>query len=314
MAFLRFCLKNHSRLRGLTLQGEQPAIVMPQLPAYHSGREPEQIPPSSCWPSWWRRAPPWPSRPAPTTGVRRLPGDVEKPEPPPSSPSSPAPSAQERPPSAAPAPSTQAVAASPLSAAEIAAFTTALKAIDDSRWADAKGSRRQLPQHAARPLRRLEHPAGAPRTESELRRDMAVPARTADWPEPEVLRRQAEERIGPETPATEVVRYFTAFPPLTSTATCAGWRPPPRGGAQRRPPFRPRHLAECDAGAIRTRRLPQSVRPVPHRGRPGRPLRPYLREGRPQVPATWCRNCAGLSAVANARLAMANRAADAATS
>ncbi len=32
-----------------------------------------------------------------------------------------------------------------------------------------------------------------------------------------MLRRQAEDRIGPETPATEVVRYFTAFPPLTST-------------------------------------------------------------------------------------------------
>ncbi|MBI3196228.1 MAG: lytic transglycosylase domain-containing protein [Rhodospirillales bacterium] len=38
-----------------------------------------------------------------------------------------------------------------------------------------------------------------------------------DWPEPEVLRRQAEERIGPETPASDVFRYFTAFPPLTST-------------------------------------------------------------------------------------------------
>ena len=30
------------------------------------------------------------------------------------------------------------------------------------------------------------------------------------------LRRQAEDRLGPDVPPTEVYRYFTAFPPLTS--------------------------------------------------------------------------------------------------
>ena len=57
----------------------------------------------------------------------------------------------------------------------------------------------------------------APRTEASFAATWRFLREQPDWPEPEVLRRQAEERIGPETPASEVVRYFTAFPPLTST-------------------------------------------------------------------------------------------------
>jgi hypothetical protein len=39
MASSDFSLTIHFRLRGLALQGEQLAIVMPQLPAYDSWRE-----------------------------------------------------------------------------------------------------------------------------------------------------------------------------------------------------------------------------------------------------------------------------------
>lgn len=153
----------------------------------------------------------------PTTGVRRLPGDVEKPSPPPSTaPSSASPVQGSAPPPAA-APSAQAVAANPLNAAEIAAFTAALKAIDDSRWADARAAvanfrNTLLDRYVAWSILRA-----APRTEASFAATWRFLREQPDWPEPEVLRRQAEERIGPETPAAEVVRYFTAFPPLTST-------------------------------------------------------------------------------------------------
>ena len=56
----------------------------------------------------------------------------------------------------------------------------------------------------------------APRTDADFASTWRFLRDNPDWPEPEVLRRQAEDRIGPDTPAGEVVRYFTAFPPLTS--------------------------------------------------------------------------------------------------
>ena len=156
---------------------------------------------------------------APTTGVRRLPGDVEKPSPPPSPAPSPAPSVQgsSPPPAAATPPPGPAVAANPLNAAETAAFTAALKAIDDNRWADAQAAvanfrNTLLDRYVAWSILRA-----APRTEASFAATWRFLREQPDWPEPEVLRRQAEERIGPETPASEVVRYFTAFPPLTST-------------------------------------------------------------------------------------------------
>ncbi len=153
----------------------------------------------------------------PTTGVRRLPGDVEKPSPPPSPAPPSASSVQGSAPSPAAATPAPSVAASPLNAAEIAAFTAALKSIDDSRWADARAAvanfrNTLLDRYVAWSILRA-----APRTEASFAATWRFLREQPDWPEPEVLRRQAEERIGPETPAAEVVRYFAAFPPLTST-------------------------------------------------------------------------------------------------
>lgn len=251
---------------------------------------------------------------APTTGVRRLPGDVEKPEPPPSSPSPPAPSAQGRPPSAAPAPSTQAVAASPLNAAEIAAFTTALKAIDDGRWADARAAvanfrNTLLDRYVAWSILRA-----APRTEANFAATWRFLREQPDWPEPEVLRRQAEERIGPETPATEVVRYFTAFPPLTSTghmrrleaAATAAPNDVPRFA---RDTWQNATLRNSDENDF-LNRYAQFLTGADQVARFDR----ILREGRPQVARDLVPKLPpDYLAVANARLAMANRAADAAT-
>ncbi len=153
---------------------------------------------------------------APTTGVRRLPADAGKA--PAASPS--APSVQDgntAPVATPPAESQPATAARPLNAAEAAAFVAALKAIDENRWADARAAvanfrHTLLDRYVAWSVLRA-----APRTEASFADTWRFLREQPDWPEPEVLRRQAEERIGPETPATEVVRYFTAFPPLTST-------------------------------------------------------------------------------------------------
>lgn len=248
---------------------------------------------------------------APTTGLRRLPSDVEKPEPPPSSTPSSAPSVQGTGSSAPPA---QAVAATPLSPAEIAAFTTALKAIDDSRWADARAAvanfrNTLLDRYVAWSILRA-----APRTEASFAATWRFLREQPDWPEPEVLRRQAEERIGPETPATEVVRYFTAFPPLTSTGhmrrlEAAGAAAPNDVARFARDTWQNATLRSSDENDFLNRYAqfltgPDQVARFDRILREGR--HPVARDLVPKLPPDYL-------PVANARLAMATRAADAAT-
>ncbi|MGZ5901633.1 MAG: lytic transglycosylase domain-containing protein [Reyranella sp.] len=104
----------------------------------------------------------------------------------------------------------------PLSDAEAASFAAALKAIDEGRYADA----RPMVANFRNPLLSRYVDWSILRTATKADAGFASTWRflrdNPDWPEPEVLRRQAEDRIGPETPAGDVVRYFTAFPPLTS--------------------------------------------------------------------------------------------------
>ncbi|WP_421997777.1 transglycosylase SLT domain-containing protein [Reyranella sp.] len=107
--------------------------------------------------------------------------------------------------------------AKPLTPAEAAAFAAALKALDDGRLTDARAavaSFRQplLDRYVAWSILRT-----APRGEASFADTWRFLRENPDWPEPEVLRRQAEDRLAPEIPAAEVHRYFTAFPPLTST-------------------------------------------------------------------------------------------------
>ena len=251
---------------------------------------------------------------APTTGVRRLPGDVEQPSPPPTLAPSSASSVQGSAPSQAPAPPAQAAAASPLNAAEIAAFTAALKAIDDSRWADARAAvanfrNTLLDRYVAWSILRA-----APRTEASFAATWRFLREQPDWPEPEVLRRQAEDRIGPETPATEVVRYFTAFPPLTSTGhmrrlEAAGTAAPKDVARFARDTWQNATLRNADENDFLNRYAqfltgPDQVARFDRILREGRPL--VARDLVPKLPPDYL-------PVANARLAMAARAADAAT-
>lgn len=122
-------------------------------------------------------------------------------------------------PVATPGPSAAAPAVGPykpLTEAEAAAFASALKAIDQGRYGDA----RAMVANFGNPLlaRYIDWSIlrTAPRTEATFPATWRFLRENPDWPEPEVLRRQAEDRIGPEHSPGEVVRYFTAFPPLTS--------------------------------------------------------------------------------------------------
>ncbi len=106
--------------------------------------------------------------------------------------------------------------AKPLAPAEAAALAAALKAIDEGRWADARAAVAPfrlplLDRYVEWSILRI-----APKPDASFAATWRFLRESPDWPEPEVLRRQAEDRIGPEVPPTEVFRYFTAFPPLTS--------------------------------------------------------------------------------------------------
>jgi soluble lytic murein transglycosylase len=166
-----------------------------------------------------------PASGAPDTGIRRVPngGSTAAPAPKPAVP----PAAAAQPisegtgiiPPPAPSETAQALSGSakPLTPAEAASLAAAIKAVDESRWADARAAvanfrHTLLDRYVEWSILRV-----APRTEASFANTWRFLREQPDWPEPEVLRRQAEDRIGPETPPSEVFRYFTAFPPLTST-------------------------------------------------------------------------------------------------
>jgi soluble lytic murein transglycosylase len=104
-----------------------------------------------------------------------------------------------------------------LTDAERAAFANALKAIDDGRYGDARSmvanfKNPLLSRYVDWSILRV-----ATRADADFGSTWRFLRENSDWPEPEVLRRQAEDRIGADTPPNEVFRYFTAFPPLTSS-------------------------------------------------------------------------------------------------
>ncbi|MDI1285816.1 MAG: lytic transglycosylase domain-containing protein [Reyranella sp.] len=109
------------------------------------------------------------------------------------------------------------VAAKPLVAAEAAALGAALKAVDEGRYADARAAVANFRHTLLARIVEWTILRAAPKTDADFASTWRFLRESPEWPEPEVLRRQAEERLGPNTPAAEVFRYFTAFPPLTST-------------------------------------------------------------------------------------------------
>jgi soluble lytic murein transglycosylase len=205
-------------------------------------------------------------------------------------------------------------AAKPLTAAESAAFAAALKAIDEGRYRDA----RPMVANFKNPLlsRYVEWNIlrSAPRTDADFASTWRFLRENPDWPEPEVLRRQAEERIGPETPAPEVFRYFTAFPPLTSSGHMRRLE-----AAQAASPDDLKKFASDSWQHATFRaadeneflnRYGQLLSGQDHIARFDR----ILREGRPQVARDLVAKLpSDYQPLANARLAMATRAADAPT-
>ena len=172
---------------------------------------------------------------APDTGIRRVPGAT--PVAPPAVPSTapalpvaprPTPPTSAQPigestgtliPPPAPTETAQALAgqAKPLTPAEAAALTAANKAIDEGRWADARAAVAGFRQPLLDRFVEWSILRAAPRTDASFAATWRFLRESPDWPEPEVLRRQAEDRLGPDVPAADTFRYFTAFPPLTSS-------------------------------------------------------------------------------------------------
>ena len=210
----------------------------------------------------------------------------------------------------------QAIASSkPLSDAEAAAFAAALKAIDEGRYGDA----RPMVANFRNPL--LSRYVDwnilrvAPKTDADFASTWRFLRDNPDWPEPEVLRRQAEDRIAPETPAGDVVRYFTAFPPLTSAGHMRRLDAAQAASPDDVQKFASDSWRHATFRTIRRERFPQSLRPAADAARTTSPASTascaraapqVARELLPKLPPDY-------QPLANARLAMATRAADAPT-
>ncbi|SJZ36788.1 soluble lytic murein transglycosylase [Enhydrobacter aerosaccus] len=104
----------------------------------------------------------------------------------------------------------------PLSPAEAAALSAAFKAIDDGRYSDAHAAVANFNNPLLTQIVGWHVLRVAPKTDADFASTWRFLREHPDWPEPELLRRQAEDRITPDTPPRDVWRYFVAFPPLTS--------------------------------------------------------------------------------------------------
>jgi soluble lytic murein transglycosylase len=265
-----------------------------------------------------------PAAGSPDIGVRRVPPPSTAPRPAASAPAPTAPSAAPQQPivqdSGTVPPSTpsdvaQAIQApKPLSPGEAAALAAAIKAIDENRWSDARAAvanfrNTLLDRYVAWATLRT-----APKTEADFASTWRFLREQPDWPEPEVLRRQAEDRIGTETPAAEIVRYFTAFPPLTSTGhmrrlDAAQAAAPNEVAKFARDTWQNATLRNSDEADFLAR-YGHLLTPQDHVARFDR----ILRSGRPQVARELVAKLPpDYQPVAEARLAMATRAADAPT-
>ena len=169
-----------------------------------------------------------------------------------------------------PAPSDVAQAsgsAKPLDAAEAASLAAALKAVDEGRWADARAAVANFNHTLLDRIVDWSILRAAPRADADFATTWRFLRENPDWPEPEVLRRQAEDRIGPETPPTDVFRYFTAFPPLTSAGHMRRLEAAQAASPNDVQEVRERQLAQRHLPQRRRERVPQPLRPSAERRR-----------------------------------------------
>ncbi|MBS0521231.1 MAG: lytic transglycosylase domain-containing protein [Proteobacteria bacterium] len=202
----------------------------------------------------------------------------------------------------------------PLAPGEAAALAAAFKAIDDSRFGDARAAVANFNNPLLARIVEWNVLRVASRTDADFAATWRFLREHPDWPEPEVLRRQAEDRIGPDTPPNDIWRYFTAFPPLTSqghlrrleAASTVSAKDVPRlaGESWRTATFRRADEEEF------LNRYGQYLSGQDQIARFDR----ILREGRPQAARSLVAKLPpDYQPVAEARLAMATRAADAVT-
>ncbi len=256
----------------------------------------------------------------PDTGIRRTPSTAPSPAPHPSA----APTASAVPiggdgngvlPPATPTELSQALSsAKTLTPGEAAALGAAFKAIDDSRYADARAAVANFNNPLLVRIVDWSVLRVAPKTDADFASTWRFLREYPDWPEPEVLRRQAEDRIGPGTPAQQVFAYFTAFPPLTS----AGHMKRLEAASTISPSSVPKFASESWRNATFKRtdeeeflnKYGQHLSADDQIARFDR----IMREGRAQTARDLVSKLPpDYQAVANARLAMATKAADAPT-
>ncbi len=219
------------------------------------------------------------------------------------------------PPSASTGDMAQAMAAGKsLSEAEAAALKAAFKAIDDARYGDARAAVANFDNPLLSRIVEWHVLRVAPKSDAPFAEIAEFLRKNPDWPEPEVLRRQAEDRIGPDAPPAPVWRYFQDNPPLTSggqlrrleAAQQVAPKAVPRLASET---WRDATLKQADEEAF-LNRYGQYLSGDDQIARFDR----ILREGRPKTASDLLSKLPpDYQPLANARLAMATRAADAVT-
>lgn len=103
----------------------------------------------------------------------------------------------------------------PLAASDAKALADALKAADEQRWADA---RQLAPRAASAALGKLVDWLNyrSPQGDGTFAQIAAFLKANPDWPDEPILRRQAEDRIKPDTPPADVAEFFRDGAPQTS--------------------------------------------------------------------------------------------------
>ena len=218
-------------------------------------------------------------------------------------------------PPASPSAMAQAIApGKPLTEAEAAALAAAFKAIDEERYGDARAAVANFGNALLAEIVDWSVLRVAPKVDADFASTWRFLREHPDWPEPEALRRKAEDRITSDTPFDDVWRYFTAFPPLTSAGTMRRLE----AASAVSPKDVPRLASESWRDATfkasdETEFLNRYGQYLSDEDQVARFDR-ILREGRPQIARDLLSKLPpAYRPVAEARLAMATRAADAVT-
>ncbi len=198
--------------------------------------------------------------------------------------------------------------ARPLPAETATGFAAILKALDETRLTDAREYARAMGNALIVKYvdwSILRHP----RSTDSFSAAFAFLRANPDWPDDAPIRRQAEDRLGGDTPPAEALAYFKAFPPLTSAGhmrrlEAAEVAAPNDVAALARDSWQNATFRQQDEGAFLAR-YGAHLRPADHFARFDR----LMREGKDKLARELLpRLSPADKAVAEARLALASRA------